>query len=86
MTLKEWETKWATGIVEDVPGKLANVRGNPMIEVQMERHVAPIGEFIHAYINHLNAPWWRRGPSWKLVEKWMREKLDNMGTLRWHWR
>ena len=85
MTLREWEKKWATGKIEGVPGRLVGVpKEQENITVQMERHEAPVGEFIRAYVKHLNIPWWRRGPFWRLIEKGMREKLDNLGNLQWH--
>jgi len=86
MTITEWETRWATGAIEDVPAVLVNVEGKPRITIKMERHEAPAGDFIREYVRHLQAPWWRRGPFWKLIEKWMREKLNRMGNIAWHWR
>ena len=86
MTLRQWKKKWATGTIEGGPGRLVNVEGEPTISVNMERHEAPMGEFIKEYVNHLRIPWWRRGPFWKLIEKWMRKELDQVGRLEWHWR
>ncbi len=86
MTLDEWSTKWGTGVIEGVPGRVVNVEGNPKITLKMELHQAPVGDLIKAYIEHLNTPWWRRERYWKLVEEWMREKLNGaLGGVSWHW-
>ncbi len=85
MTMDEWAAKWDTGVVEDVPTRVVNVEGEQRLTVKMERHEAPMGDFIKEYVNHLSIPWWRRDRYWKLIETWMREKLNASGTLRWHW-
>ncbi len=86
MTMDEWTSKWATGITDDVPGKVVNVPESPDITLRMERHTAPLGDFIKEYVNHLRIPWWRRGHYWSLIEGWMREKLNKSGgTVVWHW-
>lgn len=85
MTLKEWKTKWATGRIEDVPAVIANAQGQPEVTIQMERHEAPFGDLIKAYVDHVRTPWWRRAPGWSLLERLMREELNKVGRLAWHW-
>ena len=82
MKLEEAMTKWKTSVVDNVPMVLA-VPGRPTVKVPMHRHVAPLGDFIREYIQHLGLSRWRRGPDWNLTERLMREKL-NQGSLTWN--
>ena len=47
-----------------------------------QAYEAPYGDFLKAYMDHLNVFWWKKGKKWKETEVKMREIL-NQNTISW---
>ncbi len=75
MTLDELHTKWFKGPCE-VNCEIANAIGRPIIKRPGKEHVAPLGDFLTDYIEHLNLPWWKRKWDWRIVKGTMRDSLN----------
>jgi len=52
--------KYKTGEKESVKSKIANVKGNPTIIIEMEVYNAGLGDLLYDFIKHVKKPWWRR--------------------------
>ena len=82
MTLTELRTKYATGTHGLRDAVIANSPGRQTIQIEMDEHRAPMGDFLRDYVLHLQKPWWRRWWDWSIVEKHMRDQL-NAQCVEW---
>lgn len=81
MTLDEYYSRWFEKI-DLVDCVIVNVVGKPHVQRQAKVHAAPMGDFLAAYMEHLAIPWYRKARDWKLVEKFMRQELNKLGSIR----
>lgn len=76
MTYSDIEKHWGTGEVRLIDVPIVNVTGHPTVKMNCEVCSAPLGDFIKAYFEHLQASRWRRRWDWRRVERSLREKLN----------
>lgn len=83
MKQQEFLEKWKTGRerMSDLNynlvfkfGKSKNITTKEMCNVNS----AKMGDFIKDYIKHLNAPWWKRGFDWGIIEENMRTIMNEI--------
>jgi len=86
MMFKKWDDEFATGVMVDGHGILANVQGRPRFPIKLEECEAGMGDLLEKYISlRESGYWWRR---WlhqyaHIEAQTMRDKLNEMATVRW---
>jgi hypothetical protein len=83
MDYKTLEKKWLTGKPEKANVTICRIDGIKENRVMTgKQSLAPLGDFIKEYMDHVNTPWWRRKYDWEIVENRMREYL-NQASVTW---